>query len=56
MFYRTFDPKNEGYVRCEQVYKILEGKMSKRDIEEMLAVADRRREGELDYKGDQRIR
>ena len=36
----------------QQVYKILEGKMSRRDIDEMIAVADRNRDGKLDYKGD----
>ena len=33
------------------MYKILEGKMGRKDIEQMIAVADTNKDGNIDYKG-----
>ena len=49
--FRTFDLKNAGFVRSERVVKVLEGKMSRRDIEQMMALADTRNDGRIDYQG-----
>ena len=51
VFLRTFDQKNAGFVRSERVVKVLEGKMSRRDIEQMMALADTRNDGRIDYQG-----
>ncbi len=48
---RTFDQKNAGFVRSERVEKVLEGKMSRRDIEQMMAAADTSHDGRIDYQG-----
>ena len=38
-------------MRSERVVKVLEGKMARRDIEQMMAVADTSRDGRIDYQG-----
>ena len=38
-------------MRSERVEKVLEGKMSRRDIEQMMAVADTSQDGRIDYQG-----
>ena len=49
--FRTFDLKNAGFVRSERVVAVLEGKMSRRDIEQMMALADTKDDGRIDYQG-----
>ena len=38
-------------MRSERVVKVLEGKMTRRDIEQMMAVADTSKDGRIDYQG-----
>ena len=48
---RTFDQKNAGFVRSERVAKVLEGKMSRKEIEQMMATADTSQDGRINYQG-----
>ena len=48
---RTFDQKNAGFVRSERVAKVLEGKMSRKEIEQMMAAADTSQDGRINYQG-----
>ena len=38
-------------MRSERVEKVLEGKMSRKDIEQMMTAADTSQDGRIDYQG-----
>ena len=38
-------------MRSERVEKVLEGKMSRKDIQQMMAAADTSQDGRIDYQG-----
>ena len=54
-FPRTFDKDNDGFLSTEELRKIMKGRMSKKDLHEMIKEADSDNDGFINCQGKHAI-